>query len=78
MSVAKVTEISSTSPRSFDDAIKQGLARASETLRDVRSAWIKEQHVRCDDGRITEYQVNMMVTFVLEDATKSSGKKANR
>lgn len=67
MSVAKVSEISSTSTKSFEDAIQQGLARASKTLRNIRSAWIKEQHVRCDDGRVTEYQVNMMVTFVLDE-----------
>ena len=67
MSVAKVSEISATSTKSFEDAIQQGLARASKTLRHVRGAWIKEQHVRCDDGRIDEYQVNMMVTFVLDD-----------
>ena len=67
MSVAKVSELSATSPKSFDDAIQQGLARASKTLRNVRGAWIKEQHVRCDNGKVVEYQVNMMVTFVLED-----------
>ncbi|HUF08690.1 MAG TPA: dodecin family protein [Rhodothermales bacterium] len=67
MSVAKVTEISSTSTKSFEDAIEQGIARASQTIRNVRSAWIKEQHVRIDQGRLTEYQVNMMVTFVLDD-----------
>jgi hypothetical protein len=67
MSVAKVSEISATSAKSFEDAIQQGLARASKTLRNVRSAWIKEQSVRCEGGKITEYQVNMMVTFVLDD-----------
>ena len=67
MSVAKVMEISTTSPTSFEDAIQQGFARAASTLRNVRSAWIKEQHVRFDQGRIVEYQVNMMVTFVLDD-----------
>jgi len=67
MSVAKVSEISATSPKSFEDAVQQGLARAAKTLRGIKSAWIKEQSVRCDDGRIVEYQVNMMVTFVLED-----------
>ena len=67
MSVAKVSEISCTSSKSFEDAIAQGLARASKTLRHVRSAWIKEQQVRCDEGRITEYQVNLAVTFVLDD-----------
>ena len=67
MSVAKVSELSATSPKSFDDAIQQGLARASKTLRNVRGAWIKEQHVRCENGKVVEYQVNMMVTFILED-----------
>jgi flavin-binding protein dodecin len=67
MSVARVTEISATSSESFEDAVKKGVKRASETLRHVRSAWIKEQQVRVEDGRITEYQVNMMITFVLDD-----------
>lgn len=67
MSIAKVTEISATSTKSFEDAIQQGLTRSSKTLRNVRSAWIKEQQVRLTDGRITEFQVNMMVTFVLDD-----------
>jgi flavin-binding protein dodecin len=67
MSVAKVSELSATSAKSFEDAIQQGLSRATKTLRNIRSAWIKEQHVRCTDGRITEYQVNMMVTFVLDE-----------
>ena len=66
-SVAKVSEISATSLTSFEDAMQQGLARAAKTLRNIRSAWIKEQHVRCHEGKITEYQVNMMVTFVLND-----------
>jgi dodecin len=67
MSVAKVSEISATSSKSFEDAIQQGLNRASKTLRNIRGAWIKEQHVRCTDGRVTDYQVNMMVTFILDD-----------
>ena len=67
MSVAKVSEITATSTKSFEDAIQQGLARATKTVRHIRSAWIKEQHVRCEEGRITEYQVNMMVTFVIDD-----------
>ena len=67
MSVAKVSEISATSTKSFEDAIQQGLSRASKTLRNIRGAWIKEQHVRAEGGKITEYQVNMMVTFVLDD-----------
>jgi dodecin len=67
MSVAKVSELTATSKVSFEDAIQRGLKRASKTLRNVRSAWIKEQQVRLDKGKITEYQVNMLVTFVLED-----------
>lgn len=67
MSVAKVSEISATSKKSFEDAIQQGLSRASRTLRNVRSAWIKEQQVRFENGAISEYQVNMMVTFVLDE-----------
>ena len=67
MSVAKVSEISATSSKSFEDAIQQGITRAAKTLRNVRGAWIKEQHVRCDGGTIVEYQVNMMVTFVLDE-----------
>ena len=67
MAVAKVTELSCTSNTSFEDAINQGVTRATKTLRNVKSAWIKEQQVRCEEGRITEYQVNMMVTFVLDE-----------
>ena len=67
MSVAKVSEISATSTKNLEDAIQQGLTRAGKTLRNIRGAWIKEQHVRCDQGRIVEFQVNMMVTFVLDD-----------
>jgi flavin-binding protein dodecin len=67
MAVARVTEISTTSSKSFEDAIQQGVARATKTLRNVRSAWIKEQRVDIRDGQIAEYQVNMMVTFVLDD-----------
>jgi dodecin len=67
MSVAKVSEISATSSKSFEDAIQKGLARAAKTLRGIQAAWIKEQRIRCDNGRIVEYQVNMMVTFVLDD-----------
>ena len=67
MSVARVSEISSTSTKSFEDAINQGIARATQTLRNVKSAWIKEQSVSVDDsGSISEYRVNMLVTFVLE------------
>jgi flavin-binding protein dodecin len=67
MSVAKVSEISATSKTSFEDAIKQGLTRAHKTIRNIKSLWIKEQQVRVANGQITEYQVNMLVTFELDD-----------
>lgn len=67
MSVARVTEISATSSESFDAAIDEGLSRARETLRNLKSAWIKEQRVSLsDDGAIAEYQVNLLITFVLD------------
>jgi flavin-binding protein dodecin len=65
-SVAKVSEISSRSDKSFEDAIQTGLARASKTLRGITSAWVKEQRVDVENGKIKGYQVNMLVTFVLE------------
>ena len=68
MTVARVTEISASSPVSFEDAVRVGIARASETLRNVRSAWVKEQQVTAKDGKVAEFRVNMMVTFVLEEA----------
>lgn len=67
MSVARVTEISSRSDRSFEAAINEGIDRANKTLRNVKSAWIKEQSVDIEDGRIIAYRVNMLVTFVLDD-----------
>jgi len=71
MSVARITEISSTSTKSFEDALQQGVARATETLRNVRSAWVKEQQVKIENNRITEYQVNLLITFVLEEGKGS-------
>lgn len=67
MSIARITEISSTSEKSFEDAIQRGVTRATTTLRNVRSAWIKEQQIRIDNGKISEYQVNLMITFVLDE-----------
>jgi len=66
MSVARVTEISAESDKSFEDAIKTGIDRANKTLRNVRGAWIKEQQITVSDGDISAYRVNMLVTFVLE------------
>jgi flavin-binding protein dodecin len=73
MSVARVLELSATSPKSFEDAIQQGLARAHKTLRNVTGAWIKEQRLALDKGAVVEYQVNMLVTFVLDDTADQSG-----
>jgi dodecin len=67
MSVAKVSEITSTSTKSFEDAIALGIARANKTLRNVRGAWVKNMKVQCDDGKITGYRVDMKITFVLTD-----------
>ena len=67
MSIARVTEISATSSKSFEDAISQGVDRASKTLRNVKSAWIKDQQVEVENGQVTEYRVMLKVTFVLED-----------
>ena len=72
MAVARVIELSSTSARSFEDAIQQGIDRATKTLRQVTSAWIKEQRVELRDGKVVGYQVNMLVTFVLEDTVEGS------
>jgi dodecin len=66
MAVANVVEISATSTQGFEDAIRQGLERATQTLRGVTAAWVKEQRVKLKDGQIQEYQVNIQVTFVLE------------
>ncbi|MEM8996424.1 MAG: dodecin family protein [Acidobacteriota bacterium] len=66
MSVVKVTEISSSSPNSFEDAINVGIARASQTLRDITGAWVNEQKVVVENGRVTAYRVNMKVSFRLE------------
>ncbi len=67
MSVARVTEISAQSPVSFDDAIRKGIERANKTLRNVKGAWIKDQSITIDNGKIVNYQVNMSITFVLDD-----------
>lgn len=66
MSVARVTEISSTSTNGFDDAVKQGIQRAEKTLRNVKGAWIKDQKVVIENGKLTEFRVNMLVTFELD------------
>lgn len=65
--VAKVSEISAKSEKSFEDAVVAGLARANKTLRNIQSAWVKEQRVEVANGKITSYQVNMLVTFIIDD-----------
>ena len=67
MTVARVTEISATSDKSFEHAVATGIARATQTLRGVSGAWVKEHKVSVKNDRIVSWQVNMMVTFVLED-----------
>jgi len=67
MTVAKVSEITSTSSKSFNDAIERGIKRASKTLKNVTSAWVADQEVEITKGRVTAYRVRMRVTFVLED-----------
>lgn len=67
MAVAKVTEISASSPKGFDDAVQAGITRASKTLQQIRGAWVEDMKVEVENGRITEYRVRMKVTFVLKD-----------
>jgi flavin-binding protein dodecin len=67
MSVAKVTEIIASSKTSFDDAIKVGLTRASKTIENIKSAWVKDQYVEFKDGEISSYRVILKVTFLLND-----------
>ncbi len=67
MSVAKVSEIIASSKEGFDDAVAKGVKRASKTLKNVTSAWVQDQQVVVEDGKIKEYRVNLKVTFILKD-----------
>ena len=67
MSVARVTEIISSSNKSFEDAVESGVDRACQTLKNVQSAWVQDQKVTVKDGKISEYRVNLKVTFILQD-----------
>jgi flavin-binding protein dodecin len=67
MSVAKVSEIIASSKKSFDDALEQGVKRATKTIKNVQSAWLKDQYVQVKNGSIVEYRVVLMVTFILDD-----------
>ena len=66
MSVARVTEITASSDKSFEDALQSGVARAAKTLKNVEGAWVQDMTVKVDNGQVTEYRVNMKVTFILE------------
>ena len=72
MSIARVVELTATSEQSFEDAMRQGIARATQTLRNVKSAWIKEQEVEVSGGQVVKFKVNMLVTFVLDDTSDLS------
>lgn len=72
-SIARITTISSRSDESFEDAVRQGIARASETLRGIEGAWVKDHIVNISDGQITSWQVNLEVTFVLDDGGSAGG-----
>ena len=75
MTVARMTEISATSKKSFEDAVKKGVQRASETLEGITSAWVADQHVSVKNGAITEYKVRMKITFILRASSKKAKKK---
>jgi dodecin len=78
MSVAKIIEVISSSKTSFDDAIKQGIARAAETVSDVAGAWVKDQSVEVVNGKVVEYRVTMKITFVLKAAPKDKAKPKSK
>lgn len=67
MAIAKITEIQAASKKSFEDAIKAGISRADKTLRNITGAWVKDQKVKVEKGKIVEYRVIMRVTFILSD-----------
>jgi dodecin len=75
MSVAKVIEIIASSKKSFEDAVVQGVSKAADSLHDITGAWIKEQSAKVVNGKVTEYRVNMKVTFVLKDVAKTAKAK---
>jgi dodecin len=66
MSVAKVVELTASSPTSFDDAVKSGIEKAAETLRNIEGAWVSEQKVKVKDGKVTEFRVTLRITFLVE------------
>ena len=73
MAVARMTEISASSSKSFDDAVTQGIKRANETLDGITSAWVADQQVSVKNGSISEYKVRMKITFILKSGRKKTG-----
>ena len=67
MTIARITEISASSTKSFEDAVRQGVERASKTLKNVSGAWVKDQEVGVKDGKVTDYRVKLKITFILEE-----------
>ena len=79
MAIAKVIEISSTSRRGFEDAIVSGVKRVSQTVRNVTGAWVKEQQVSVENGKVTQYRVNLLITFIVgDDELREDGGKGAR
>ena len=78
MSVAKIIEISSSSPKGFDDAINHGIARASETIKHIQGAWVSEQKVMVDKGKVVDYRVTLRLTFLLEDEKPAKASKSKK
>ena len=76
MSVAKIIEITSSSPKGFEDAVSQGIARAAETVNGIQGAWVAEQKVVVSEGRVVEYRVTLKVSFLLADSETAS--KSNK
>lgn len=74
MTVARMTEISASSNKSFEDAVKQGIKRAGETLDGITSAWVADQQVSIKNGSISQYKVRMKITFILKPGRKKAGK----
>ncbi|MFY9488520.1 MAG: dodecin family protein [Solirubrobacterales bacterium] len=66
MAVAKIVEITANSTTSFDDAVTSGIAKAGESIRGIKGAWVKDQELRVEDSKVVEYRVNLKITFVLE------------
>ena len=70
MSIARITEVTSSSKKSFEDAVNQGVKRASETLQEITSAWVADQEAKVKDGKVVEYRVRLKITFILKSGKK--------